>query len=85
MNSSSLQDYRLAHPLTVAVPTLTQSQGLGYILARIEQKKLVRERRRARRQNLLRGIQGFLRGLIAFAPRFALHGSRQPRLAPAAA
>ena len=84
MSNSSLHDYRIAHPRTASVPTLSQTSGLAMIMARLELKKQALARRQARRARLTEALRSVARQFVALLPRMeAQRPVRVPVLAPA--
>jgi hypothetical protein len=66
MQSSSLHEYRLTYPQTSSEPSLTQTGGLAFILARIEIKKRRLEKRQLRIRNARQAIERIARDIAAF-------------------
>jgi hypothetical protein len=53
--TDTVHEYRLRYPDTAAIPTLTQSGALGYLLAMQDRRAAMRARRRAMWQRVWSG------------------------------
>jgi hypothetical protein len=52
----SLREYRVLYPETDTIPSLTQMGAIGFLLERSRQKQMRRERIRADRRKLFKGL-----------------------------
>ncbi|HEY4814198.1 MAG TPA: hypothetical protein VIH58_05940 [Chthoniobacterales bacterium] len=74
----TVHEYRLRYPDTAAIPTLTQSGALGFLLAVQDKKAAMRARRRAMWQRVWSGPNNAWCGMWRALSTAELHDRPEP-------